>query len=212
MSTLATNFGQLEIEDGVQLYHRDFSIEFFGFPQLLNHVVCAYSSLPLTLNIPNVSDHQTSSLDLTLETRLAPISEYSDLILSVLPSRESTDALVEKYFTFIPCNRFLVEKERFYIEYEEFWSASAIDPFFLALLFAMISTPIGISGEENGTLDQRQKDYKNRLSEASTECLERGKYMERYCLRVLQAMLVNIDNFWMHKKSRDFPTHFWLTQ
>ncbi|OLL22649.1 putative transcriptional regulatory protein [Neolecta irregularis DAH-3] len=193
MSTIATKFCQLEIEDGGHRYHQDISMQFFGFPQLFNQ------------NTPNTSDRRSSYLNSPLKTRITPVSEYSDLILSVLPPRELTDALVKGYFTVIPFNRFLVNKDSFYIEYDKFWSASAIDPFFLALLFAMVSMPTEISKEEARTADGRQKSYKKRLSDASTECLKRGKYMKHYCLKGLQAMLLNQFNFWLNSKGIDFP-------
>ena len=132
-----------------------------------------------------------------------PFSNYWTLtgglgeVVSVLPSKEQADILINKYFDSVDPIYPLLHQSTVFAQYEAFWQLSLeekaqVDSSFLALLFIMFSMgtqPLRLPGDW-AAAQESQSSGAEFYASACHQALRIGAYLNRASIRALQAMVL----------------------
>ncbi|KAK5109609.1 hypothetical protein LTR62_006846 [Meristemomyces frigidus] len=113
-------------------------------------------------------------------------------VISVMPSKEQADILIEKYFEAVDPVYPFMHRRTFYADYERFWSSTPeernnTDASFMALQYAMYA--LGTQFMHFPSYEERSQTAEFYCS-AANQALRVYSYLNRTSMRAIQAMLL----------------------
>ncbi|OLL23682.1 putative transcriptional regulatory protein [Neolecta irregularis DAH-3] len=195
-------FGRMDVQNGNQRYRGDII-----FPRVGPAVIRQDRNVVGDMHPPLFANHLNSS---PATRRVLPIATFSDMILRFLPPQDLSDALISRYLRVdVFCHFYL--PPNFIEEYKAFWTGQYVEPFFVALLFGVLSATLQVYDNGNPIITTLSAiigiplcDYRVNLCNAAENCLRMGDYLEHFDLRAVQALVVNSMNFDLLTPSKSY--------
>ncbi|KAL1970699.1 hypothetical protein VTN77DRAFT_4343 [Rasamsonia byssochlamydoides] len=175
-------------------YHSPPSSEQFAKPALFVH----QGGTDLLLShVPYTTTHGSNIFGIGSEY---PFSNYWTLsgglaeVVCVLPRKEQADILIEVFFESVDPVYPLLNKERFYIDYEGFWALdnaekAKVDADFLALVFIMLAMGTQFLKVPGSATIVPQNETAEFYSSACHQSLRLFSYLNRTSIRAIQSMV-----------------------
>ncbi|ESZ99108.1 Zn(II)2Cys6 transcription factor [Sclerotinia borealis F-4128] len=113
-------------------------------------------------------------------------------VISVLPAKDQSDILMERYFECVDPVYPMLHKQTFYAEYEHFWSLQGperdrTDASLVAMIFSMMA--LGTQFVNNSPPKEQQQTAEFYVS-AAHQSLRLGSYLNKASMHSLQAMVL----------------------
>ncbi|KAH9812639.1 Fungal specific transcription factor domain [Teratosphaeria destructans] len=177
--TVASDNGWTQIDSELQ---RKSSSSHGSSPFMLSNPPYSHSS---PSNVFGVGSQHPFSNYWTCEGGLAEV-------ISVLPSKDQADILIATYFEAVDPVLPFMHRRSFYTDYERFWALPAdkknlMDASFLALHYAMYA--LGTQFMSFPSYEERSQTAEFYCS-AANQALRLYSYLNRTCMRAIQAMLL----------------------